>query len=587
MSVPGGETASDLSRRSLLAAAGGSLALTAGCVSRARSLINRDRAEQIELTVKTVPADVDPAATAIAHRLIENLQVVGIDAHLEPMDESELLRDVLVNRDFELYVLDRSFTGDPDVLRPLFHSRFDEEPGWQNPFGFTNLQLDELLEEQVEQARERRRTTIDDIQTSLAREQPVIPVATADRIRVVHTDRIEEGEIELGSPLGYLTLSPADEVEDGIEEVRVAVTDDRMTQNLNPLAIEFRTDGTYTGLLYDPLARHVDGELRPWLAESWEWSRENEGLTATITLREGVEWHDGSQVAATDVAFSYRFYDNTALGETETQVPAPQFRGRSSLVESTEVVDLRTVELTLGDVHESVARRVLTVPVLPQHVWEERAEEVEVGGVTLQAGTTEALVWENPEPVGSGPLRLVERQSLQRLVFERVENHFSADIIGEPAYERLIVQVVPSAETAVSLLSNGEADLTGTPLPPSVVPEAARNDGIQLAVNETETLYHVGCNVQVPPLHNPHFRRVVARLLDKEALVETTFRGYADPATSILSGTEWFASGLEWNGQDPEVPFLGDEDEIDEAAAREAFREIGYEYGSDGELLTR
>ena len=585
MSVPGGEAASDLSRRSLLAATGGSLALTAGCISRARSLINRDQAEQVELAVKTVPADIDPVATAIAHHLIENLQAVGIAAQLQPMDESELLRDVLVNRNFELYVLDRSFTSDPDVLRPLLHSRFDEEPGWQNPFGFTDLSLDELLEAQVEQARGRRRTTINDVQTSLAREQPVIPAATADRLRAVHTDRIEEGEIKLGGPLGYLTLSPADGNE--IEEVRVAVTDDRMTQNLNPLAIEFRTDGTYTGLLYDPLARHVGGELRPWLAESWEWSHGSEGLMATVSLRDGVEWHDGTRVAATDVAFSYRFYDDTALGNADMQIPAPQFRGRSSLVESVETVDLRTVELTLGDVHESVAQRVLTVPVLPEHVWEERAVEIEVGGVTLQQGTTEALVWENPDPVGSGPLRLAERQSLQRLVFERIENHFSADIIGEPAYERLIVEVVPSAETAVSLLSNGEADLTGTPLTPSVVPEAARNDGIQLAVNETETLYHVGCNVQEPPLHNPHFRRMVARLLDKETLVETTLRGYADPASSLLSGTGWLAPDLEWGGQDPEVPFFEDDGELDEAAAREAFHEIGYEYGSDGELLTR
>ena len=559
--------------------------MTAGCVSRARSLINRDRAEQVELEVKTVPADTDPVATAIGHHLIENLQGVGIDAQLQPMDESELLRDVLVNQDFELYVLSRSFTDDPDILRPFLHSRFGEEPGWQNPFGFTDLSLDELLEAQVKQAHQRRRMTVDDIQTSVAKEQPVIPVATADRIRAVHTDRIEEGQTKLDGPVGYLTLSPAPG--HGGDEVWVAVTDDRMTQNLNPLAIEFRTGGIYTGLLYDPLARHIDGDLQPWLAESWEWSRERDGLTATVSLREGVQWHDGISLTATDVSFSYRFFDDTAMGETDIQVPAPQFRGRSSLVESVEAVDTRTVKFTMGNVNESVARRMLTVPVLPKHIWEERGVEVEVGGVTLQEGTTEALVWENPEPVGSGPLRLVERQSLRRLVFERVEDHFSADIVGRPSYERLVVEVVPSAEAAISLLSSGEADLTGTALPPGAVPEAARSDGIQLAVNETETLYHIGCNVQEPPLHNPHFRRMVGRLIDKETLVETALRGYAKPASSILSGTQWLAFDLEWAGQDPEVPFFGNEGELDEDAARNAFREIGYEYGSGGELLTR
>lgn len=585
MSIQREDTTSDLSRRSLLAATGGSLALTAGCVSRARSLINRDGAEQVDLTVKTVPADTDPVANALGHHLAVNLQAVGIDATLQPTDEIELLRDVLINQDFELYVLARPFAGDPDALRPFAHSQFDKEPGWQNPFGFTNFSLDQLLEKQVQQAPYRRRTTIDDIQHSLAEEQPAIPIAVADRIRAVRSDRVDEGEVNLGGPVGYLTLSPTDGEE--LDELRVAVADDRMTQNLNPVAVEFRTRGTYTGLLYDPLARRFDDGLQPWLAESWEWNGGSEGLTATVSLRGGVEWHDGTPLTADDVAFSYRFFNDTAMGDTDMQVPAPQFRGRTSLVESAEAESVRTVRLTFGNVHEAVAERVLTVPILPQHVWMERTGEVEIGGITLQEGTTEALIWENSDPVGSGPLRLVERQSLRRLVFERVEDHFSAEIVGAPDYERLIVEVVPSAESAVSLLSNGESDLTGTPLPPGVVPDAARNDDVKLAVSEADVLYHVGCNVRRPPLHNPHFRRAMARLIDKETLVEETFRGYAAPAASLLSGTEWLPVALEWDGEDPEVPFFGDDGVLDETAARETFREIGYEYGSGGKLLTR
>lgn len=57
--------ADETSRRRLLGAAA-ALGATSGCVSRARSVVNRSAPHQVSLTVKPLPADAAPAASPLA-----------------------------------------------------------------------------------------------------------------------------------------------------------------------------------------------------------------------------------------------------------------------------------------------------------------------------------------------------------------------------------------------------------------------------------------------------------------------------------------------------------------------------------------
>lgn len=553
----------------------------------------------MSLTVKTVPAETDPSATAIGRHLVANLLEAGVDAELVPMDESGLLRDVLVNHDFDLYVTRHPGMPDPDALRPLVHSQFSTEPGWQNPFGYADLDVDELLDEQRNTAGPERRRIVSTLQEKLARTQPVTPVVAAEKVRALRTDRIGTGPFGLDGALGHLSLGGAGE--EPPETVRVIRTDGRVTKNLNPLSVEFRARGTLTGLLYDPLGRRVRDGVQPWLAERWEWTDTHDGATVSVRLREAVEWHDGRRVDAEDVAFTYRFLTDTALGDTAVPVAAPRFRGRTSLVASVEVVDARTCRLHVDGVDPVVAERALTVPILPAHVWRERSEEADLAGLDLYERTTEALVWTNPEPVGSGPLRFVERTPGERLVLERVDDHFAVgvpdDVDGDTPrlaaasetplvpYRYLNVRVAPSSSAALELLSAGDADLLSTRLQPTLVPRATRLDDVGLIASRDRTVYHVGFNVRRQPLNNARFRRTVARLIDKDYLATSAFRGFATPATSLLASTDWLPSSLAWDGEDPEVPFLGDGGDVDPAAVERAFRENGFDYRENGDLV--
>ena len=582
--MPTSDDGPSVSRRGLLAVL--ATAGTGGCLQRARSVVNHRSPEQVSVTIKTVPADDDAPSVEIARRLQERMADVGIDARIEPEDEAPFHRSILINGDFDVYVGQFPARTDPDFLRPTLHSAFISEPGWQNPFGFSDLDLDGSLLDQRVADGSARRGIVGTLLESVAELQPFSVVCFPEEAIVVRTDRFRgwprDGRL---SPLDYLTLRHR---ENGEEPVRLAVasTDGRITQNLNPIAVEYRRNGTITGLLYDPLARRDGDSIRPWIADDIAWSSGDAGRTATLSLRDGATWHDGRPLTGADVAFTYRFFDDTSLGEGDVVVPAPRFRGRSSLVESATALDERTVRLTFGETSQSVAERALTVPILPRHVWEEQTGSADLAGVDLTTAITDALVWPNTDPVGSGPLKFASRTAGEELVLSVFESHFLfsdpptwADAV--PAFDELAIRVAPSNDTAVALVTQGEVEATATPVRPSAHDAIDEAGPFEAHAGESRSFYHIGYNTRREPFGNVRFRRVLSRLLDPQTIATAVFDGDATPAATPLAGTDWEPMDLAWGGSDPVVPFLGSDGELDVSAAKEAFREAGFRYDSD------
>lgn len=591
-------------RRDLLAGLGtGTLTLSSGCLSRVRRLAGWQSPEQVELQIKTLPADADPYALQLARTVAEWFREAGIDANVVPMAEEELLRQTLLRNEFELFVmrLPARFR-DPDALTTLLHSQYADAPGWQNPLGYANLDVDELLETQRRTNGSDRRATLEELQMTIAQTQPFTMLTVPDEIRAAQTTAFRNWHtVDLRSPLGYLML---DRREDAVEPrdrstLGLALTDQRATTNLNPLSVEFRRSGILTGLLYDPLGYPVDGDLLPWLAELWTFTETSPPI-ARLTLRDGMRWHDDEPLTAEDVAFTYELLADTTLGgdadgdDSDPPVPSPRFRGRTTLVESARAVDEETVEIEFADADPSVAARAFTVPILPEHIWTERTDTASIGGIGF-GPVTDALVTNNIPPVGSGPLQFVRNTPREAVVFERFDGHFLnrgdetekrglPEIVGQVPYERLSVRVVGSDVTAVEMVASQEADVTATPVGADTVPRIGRSNDLELLVNRSEMPYILGYNTRRPHLNNPRVRNTLARLVDQEYLIGNALQGYGRPAAGPLWDTPWYPDSLAWADGHPVTPFLGDDGDLDVRRARELFRESGYRY-DDGRLI--
>ncbi|MFB6172653.1 MAG: ABC transporter substrate-binding protein [Haloarculaceae archaeon] len=590
---------------------------TAGCVQRTRALLGRSAPHQLSLTIKTLPTDADPWSIRTARFLADNLQAVGVEARVVPTSRISLLRDVLVNQSFDLYVARAPAFADADALRTLLHSRFRSEPGWQNPFGYADLSTDDLLEQQRRQTGERRRETLWDLQDAVVRDQPFSVVAYPDEIHAVRSDRLRRWpDHKVDTPLGYLALDRYESEDAPIQwngtsqptatetdatarerarTLRMTTTDARAPENLNPLAVEYRSTDALVGLLYDPLGRRVDDRVRPWLASDWTWqSGAGSGPALDVTLRDEATWHDGTSLTASDVAFTYKFLKDTSLGTFESPLPAPLFRSQSSLVADARAYDEKSVRVQFVPSTREVARRALTVPVLPEHVWQSKTERATIAGVDSGREVTEAVIWNNQEPVGSGPLVFERADRQQLLSLVRADDHFLyqsdlddhlAPYQGGFSFDRLQFVVAPSGGAAVRMVEDGTADGTATGVTPSSVPRIGRSDSVELHTHPSPSFYHLGFNARRSPYDNPRFRRAVAQLFDKAYLTESVFDGYARPATSPLAHLPSLEPSLEWSGRDAELPFPGDAGDLDVEKAREAFRTAGYRYTDDGRLV--
>lgn len=588
-----------ITRRQLLAASTAGVAgASGGCIQRVRSIFNRDTPSPASLTILTLPTDNDGLATQIANTFASNLQEVGIDAQVEYLPYVELYREVLINRDFDMFVGRLPQMGDPDALRPLLHSVFTEETGWQNPYGFTNINVDGLLDDQRFASGPDRMAVVEDLLGQVALQQPFTTIGFYDSLRAVREEKFTGwNRYNPRSPLTYLALDRTDNVDsDSNLKLRVSVDDARLTRNFNPLTVEYRAVDTFLGLVYDPLVYRDDGNTIPWLAENVEWRRESGETIATVSLRPDLFWHDETPLSASDIAFTYRFLEDTSLGELAMPAPAPRYRGQSSLVEDVEAVDYGTVEFSFGRTTQEVAERALTAPVLPEHRWSDETNGADVSGIESSETVTEALVFQNSDPIGSGPLVVDDMSSGESVTMSQFEDHFlygetppdlPDDIDGGPAFDTLELQTSPSAASAISVLSAGNIDATAATLPPEIVSRVEGNSGLSLHTDESAEAYHIGYNTAEKPFSNPYFRRLVARLLDKSQVVEDIFLGRGEPAATPFQGTDWNPSDLVFEEADPEVPFLGSDGEVDVEAAREAFRERGFVFNSNDKIVLR
>ncbi len=113
---------------------------------------------------------------------------------------------------------------------------------------------------------------------------------------------------------GWISLMPdtttaADEdMYGGI--LRVAIVDEP-SEEIHPLTTHVKGDLDLIDLMYDSLAiMDVEtGKMIPWLAESWTTGDNN----VTVTLREDIEFWDGSTMTAEDVKYSYENYEGPLM----------------------------------------------------------------------------------------------------------------------------------------------------------------------------------------------------------------------------------------------------------------------------------
>jgi len=196
---------------------------------------------------------------------------------------------------------------------------------------------------------------------------------------------------------------------------------------LNPLDAPLNNvDGDISGLIYSGLFRMDGRTAAPDLADSYTWSDDRKVLI--VKLRTGALFHDGVDVTAEDVRFTY-----DSLQDPDRKSPlAPLYRGVTVSVD-----DAQTVRFTL-DKPDAAFLTKLTVGILPAHLWQD---------VTSANARLSDL---NLKPIGSGPYRVKSflRDNLGNLhsyTLERFDRYAGV----RPYLSTIIFQFYPDQRSAL------------------------------------------------------------------------------------------------------------------------------------------
>ena len=293
-------------------------------------------------------------------------------------------------------------------------------------------------------------------------------------------------------------------------------------------------DGLLAFDLYDGM------KIRPALAERW---RRIDERTLEFDLRPGVLFHDGSPMTAEDVVFS--------LGPVRGRGPG----GLGRTVTAQYLATIDRVEET-APARVQVTTRALD-PLLEQRLAGWTAEIVSRRAFEAVGN------WERwaLAPVGTGPYRVAETRTDQRLLLRRHEAYWA----GPAPWESLDFRVVPELAARVAGLATGAVDLI-VDVSPDLIPEVERGGRAVVRGGAIPNTRYVNFDVGHPVLADARVRRALSLAVDREAIVASLWAS----RTIVPHGFQSAAFGELFIADFPAPKH-------DPAAARALLREAGYQ----------
>jgi peptide/nickel transport system substrate-binding protein len=317
----------------------------------------------------------------------------------------------------------------------------------------------------------------------------------------------------------------------GGSEIVIALGSEPTT--LDPQIREDGGERAVNDNVYETLiARDKEGELIPSLAA--EMPTQVDETTWEVTLREGIEFHNGNPLDAEAVAASFQRIIDPELASEQSSF----FAGISEI----EAVDETTVRFTTEGPDPVFPARLYWIKVVdPAHAEEDDFAE---------------------NPIGTGPYKFVEWVRGDHVTIEANDDYWGDD---KPTIDRVTYNFVEEPGTRLSGLTAGEFDLITNLLPEDVerAPQAANVLGLEHPVFLLNSFEGVTAD--------PRVREAMNLAIDKEALATELYGGLARVDDCQILSPSFF-------GYNPDLePFPYDPDRA---------RELITEAGAEGETIS-
>ena len=284
----------------------------------------------------------------------------------------------------------------------------------------------------------------------------------------------------------------------------------------------------------------------PWLAEKVDEDPQN--LTITWHIRQGVKFHDGTDLNAEVVRWNFQ------------QILDAHALPYSSLLKEMKVEDDYTLVMYLNEYSNQLVPSWGFWPIIKSKVaWEKAA------GGDVEKGKE----WARTHIVGTGPFMLEEYKRDVSIKWKKNPNYW---VKGQPYLDGIEVRIIPDPVTCSSMMQAKEADVWGAPPRDQV---QLMKMGMKKQSSWPALGYSIWINTANPDSkwQDKRLREAVEYALDKNVITKALGFGQYRPLKSLPPEGEW--------GYDPNY----DPRPYNPEKARQLLKEAGYANGLNIKLL--
>jgi peptide/nickel transport system substrate-binding protein len=321
----------------------------------------------------------------------------------------------------------------------------------------------------------------------------------------------------------------------------------------------------YTSLWEGLIGRNWLGALEsvPGLATEW---RRLDDRTVELTLRQGVRFHDGEEMTAEDVVFSFgrerMFGDGEGApvsGTLFARIPGQGMQGKELPAEVIAVARRNWPALARVEAVDKYTVRF--VNRTPDVTMEGRLARYG-SDICSRRGFEAAATWLDwaRKPIATGPYMVAEFRPDVSLTLVAHDQYWG----GRPPLRQIRFVEVPEVASRINGLLSGEYTFA-CDIPPDQITGIERNRAFEVQggtiLNHRLTVF----DKNHPQLRDPRVRRAMTHSIDRQAIVDSLWAG----RTVIPKGLQWDYYG-EMFISDWSVP------RFDLAEARRLLREANY-----------
>jgi len=260
-------------------------------------------------------------------------------------------------------------------------------------------------------------------------------------------------------------------------------------------------------MVFDPLVRWTqDLEFEARIAESWE---QIDATTTRFKLRDGVKFHSGNALTATDVKWTF-----DRLKESD------DFKGIFSLFTAVNIIDDLTIDLVTSEPYPLVLHTATYIFPMDSKFYSGTTADGKDKAELVKHGDSFA----SRNVSGTGPFVVSEREQGVKVVFDRFADYW--DTASEGNVDKIVLTPIKEDPTRVAALLAGDVDFIA-PVPPTDLKRVEENAGTNLITMPGTRIITFQMNQdRVEAFKDARVRKAIDYAVNNAGIVDRIMRGF-------------------------------------------------------------